>query len=224
MKKIACLSALALMVFITLIPPNSAFANSHTNYSTLSSKALAYSDIDVAPEEWKKSILAARNLVIYSHSWTVNGQVSYELPDGTVKQLPEFSDLFPDWDVPKSNTIKNEISQKIVDDPIFTIMAANYAGFVYLRNPPTGAETPVFYGFRSSANRVSMTADSLAGSSYNAGYSDLTDGYDVGWANYLPAGSKFYLTNPISNHDYGARASTFSTEGYALMGVVDDPR
>ncbi len=60
----------------------------------------AYMDLDAAPEELHQKILDARNVIIYSKSWTVDGQCAITCPDGSVQPLPEFSDLFPGWDVP----------------------------------------------------------------------------------------------------------------------------
>ncbi|MEK3901725.1 hypothetical protein [Paenibacillus sp. FSL R7-0179] len=223
MKRIAFTAITAFLLFATLITPSSANAANQPNYATLSAENLAYSDLKTAPEEWQNAILAARNSIIYSESWTVDGQVAIELSDGSIEKLPEFSDLFPGWDVPKNTNAVSKEASTILSDPIFTIMSANYAGYVYLQAAPTSSETPIFYAFNTNANRVSMVADSLPGSSYNAGYSDLTSAYDVGWATNLSVGRKMYLTNPNSSHSYGARASTNSTPGYALMGVVDDP-
>jgi hypothetical protein len=224
MKKTIFTATTALLMLAILIMPSFASAAGQPNYVKLSIEKLAYSDLDSAPEEWKSAILTARESIIYSKSWTIEGQVSYELPDGTIKQLPEFSDLFPGWDVPKLNKAVSDKSSTALNDPIFTIMTANYAGYVYLKAPPTNQESPVFYVFTTNVNRVTTIADSLAGTSFNAGYTDLTDGYDVGWAVNLPVGSKMWLLDPYSSHTYGARASTNSTEGYALMGVYDDPK
>jgi beta-lactamase regulating signal transducer with metallopeptidase domain len=71
------------------------------DYATLSPKELAYCDLKAAPKEWKQAILDARNTIIFNHSWTVNGQGASGSADGTITPLPEFSDLFPGWDVPK---------------------------------------------------------------------------------------------------------------------------
>lgn len=53
------------------------------------------------------------------------------------------------------------------------------------------------------------------------GFTNLNTGSDVGYANNLPQGGKLYLTKLNSNTAYGARASTYSTTGYAQMSVVD---
>ncbi|MEJ8306445.1 hypothetical protein [Saccharibacillus sacchari] len=223
MKKFLGKFGMVLVLLTTFTVPSFAKAADQSIYSAMSLDQLAYSDVEHAPKEWKEKILAAREKLIYSESWTVDGQVSYELPDGTLKSLPEFSELFPGWDVPKVNTFKASDHPVALDDPIFTIMAASYVGYVYLFNPPVGQETPNFYAFTANTNRVTMEASTLPGSSYNAGYANLTNGTSVGWANNLALGSKFHLTNPVSGHSYAARASTYSTEGYALMSVYNNP-
>lgn len=63
----------------------------------------AYLDLDTAGDTVKPLILAARNKIIYQHSWVADEAYGEILdPDGNVKEvLPHFSDLFPlDWDVP----------------------------------------------------------------------------------------------------------------------------
>ncbi|OMC73042.1 hypothetical protein BK121_09030 [Paenibacillus odorifer] len=218
-KSLFVFSALALLLLLT---PSFALASNQQNYfASLSEEKLAYQDVDAAPTEWKDDILNARNSIIYSTSWTVDGQVGYELPDGMLVALPEFSDLFPGWDVPK---LKEDVRKEQLTKPQtydFHTLAANYVGFVYLFEPSNSGASLPFYTFYSSANRVTMIGDSLPGTSYNAGFTNLNTGSDVGYANNLPQGGKLYLTKLNSNTAYGARASTYSTTGYAQMSVVD---
>lgn len=71
------------------------------DYASMDSFELAYADIYAAPEEWKEKILEARSEVIFSTSWAVNGAGCIVHTDGTIEELPEFSELFPGWDVPR---------------------------------------------------------------------------------------------------------------------------
>ncbi|MGO4789056.1 hypothetical protein AB4124_16675 [Paenibacillus sp. 2KB_20] len=221
MKKNA-LSFFSVLTLILLLTPSLALANDRQDhYASMSQKELAYQDLDLSPEEWKDEILDARNSIIYSTSWTVDGQVAYELPDGTIEELPEFSDLFPDWEVPKlkEDVRKEQLAKLTAYD--FQILAANYVGFVYLFEPSNSSATLPFYTFYTSANRVTMIADSLPGTSYNGGFTNIDTGADLGYVNNVKQGGKIYLTNPVRNTAYGARASTYSTTGYAQMSVVD---
>lgn len=73
------------------------------NYAVMSLEELAYCDLETAPAAWQDDIVAAREDIIYSKSWTVDGQCALITPDGTVEELPEFYDLFPaDWAIPSS--------------------------------------------------------------------------------------------------------------------------
>ncbi|MGG4107688.1 hypothetical protein AAXB25_27745 [Paenibacillus lautus] len=221
MKKNALLF-FSVLTLILLLTPSLALANDRQDhYASMSQKELAYQDLDLSPEEWKDEILDARNSIIYSTSWTVDGQVAYELPDGTIEELPEFSDLFPNWDVPKlkEDVRKEQLAKLTAYD--FQILAANYVGFVYLFEPSNSSATLPFYTFYTSANRVTMIADSLPGTSYNGGFTNIDTGADLGYVNNVKQGGKIYLTNPVRNTAYGARASTYSTTGYAQMSVVD---
>lgn len=105
MKQITLSVFWFLFLIALLSSPSLTFADDQQDYlASLTSEELAYYDLNLAPtEEWKEAILEARNSIIYSTSWTVDGQVSYGLPDGTIEKLPEFSELFPDWEVPRLN-------------------------------------------------------------------------------------------------------------------------
>ena len=62
---------------------------------------LAEMPLDTATPEMKEKILAARNEIIFGQSWAADGVELYvERRDGTVEKVPEFSELFPGWEVP----------------------------------------------------------------------------------------------------------------------------
>ena len=63
----------------------------------------AYLDPDNASPELRKKILNAREVIIYSSDgWCADGfSATVTHADGTVEEVPNFSDLFPsDWDLP----------------------------------------------------------------------------------------------------------------------------
>ena len=56
--------------------------------------------LEGASPELAEKILDSRWELVYGHqAWTVNGAVSIRHEDGTIEQLPEFSELFPGWDL-----------------------------------------------------------------------------------------------------------------------------
>ena len=67
----------------------------------------AHLNLETAPEMEKSVILEARNRIIFRYSWVadeVNGRV-LDKNGGVIKELPHFSDLFPeDWDEPIVNS------------------------------------------------------------------------------------------------------------------------
>ena len=66
----------------------------------------AYMDLYSAPESLQHDILAARDLIIHSQSWTTDPNDYTVYPDGSIEHDPLFSDLFPGWDLP---TLENSI-------------------------------------------------------------------------------------------------------------------
>ena len=208
MKKcIALITSVAILLLATI--PSFAAAPDTSMYEFMSIEALAYCDLDEAPIEYQDDILAARDAIIHSTNWTVNGQTQIVLEDGTIQELPEFSELFPDWDIPKAKNI-----------PDIVTYSANFNGVIYLFNPTT-TQTPPFYVFYPGSYLVEMGATSIPGSSWNAAFTNYTSGYEVGNATNLPVGAAYQLNVASTSFVYGARASTFSTEGYAALYVSD---
>ncbi len=67
-------------------------------------EALAYLDLDSAPDEMKERILEARRTVIFSTSWVADGFsgcVQNVKTGEIIRTLPTFSELFPGWDMPE---------------------------------------------------------------------------------------------------------------------------
>lgn len=84
-----------------------AFSNPQGSEDNKSLEYYAYMDIDTAPKELKEKILEARNSIIYSKSWSTDGYKCsiVDVKTGEViEELPDFSEIFPDWDVPVENT------------------------------------------------------------------------------------------------------------------------
>lgn len=213
MKKKSVFFIPVIAVFIACMTSVNATTNV-IQYASLSTEALAYCDLSTAPEVWHDDILLARNDIIYSTSWTVDGQVELILEDGTVQQLPEFSDLFPDWDIPVNNSYSNQSA---------STRTANYVGYVYLQAPSATETTPVFYTFFPLSNRITMGMDSFAGTSWNGGFEDISTGTEIGYSAGMAKTTVLNLTNPNTSNAYGARASTNSTAGYAMMYVTENP-
>lgn len=209
MKKNIWATICAFALMLTLVAPGYA-AYAESDYAAMSVAELAYCNLETAPAALHDEIVAAREDIIYSQSWTVDGQCVLIAPDGTVEKLPEFYDLFPaDWEVPASSPDAEEIVPYAND--IF------FSGRVYLRQETDSMATP-FYTFTGRGGSVWMSLSDLPGSSCNMGFTNITANRDAGYVVDKPDGYRFGVY-ASSNVRYGARASTDSTTGYATARV-----
>lgn len=97
-RTLSMVCMIVILIVISAMPIEAAEA---IKYQTLGINELAYCNLDEAPEEWQDDILQAREEIIYSQSWTVDVACVIQNEDGTIEELPEFSELFPEWDVPQ---------------------------------------------------------------------------------------------------------------------------
>ncbi|RKJ40622.1 hypothetical protein D7X94_07825 [Acutalibacter sp. 1XD8-33] len=92
---------------------------------------LAHRDLEAAAEEEKEAILAARNEIIYSYSWSIDEVTSYVLDPEKQEFgfVPSFSELFPeDWDVPCQPI--SEKDRKALEEQMAASMVAMSEEFV----------------------------------------------------------------------------------------------
>lgn len=210
MKKAIMALITMVAIIITSVFPVFAATDRTIQYKLMTTEELAYCEIEAAPVEVRADILAARDAIIHSTSWTVDGQVAVQNEDGTIQELPEFSELFPGWDVPTIQGTENNIMLCTVD----------YFGFVYLRHP-TSTKTLPFYAAFPSASGITLEIQprTLPGSSWNGAFTNVTTGQEIGYVNSMPITKTLLAQRVSTRYCYGARASTFSTEGDALMYV-----
>lgn len=211
-KKVSVL--LAVVIFAICVLPIGSSAAHDVYYDLMSTEELAFCDLEDVPVRWQDEVLAARNEIIYSTSWTVD-KAGYILHDnGTVEQLPEFADLFPNWELP--------LSTSSAVNSIATARSADYRGSVYLQNPGEDDSLP-FYLFSSSASLVVMGMEEcdFHGATWNGAFDNYSLGRVVTNAVNIATYDRLVMRNPYSGYSYGARASTYSTPGYALMYVED---
>ena len=109
---IVCAGCMALSV----MPFASATNVSISTASSMSSvEAFAHMDLESAPVAMQDDILQAREQIIFGEqAWTVDGAVSLIYADGTVKPLPEFSDLYPGWDIPTVNVSESSYTESLM--------------------------------------------------------------------------------------------------------------
>lgn len=221
MKKI--LSALlAMSMAFALLAASANAAAPADDAAAMPVSELAYMDTATASPVQKEVILAARRQIVYGdQAWTVDGTVSVIHKDGTEEKLPEFSSLWPDWDL-------DEIAGLVPD------LFANFAGVgktvvlfddtIQLSPQSGGTNAPTFYRFNANGEDVYAWMSSIDKDyKCNIGFNNEDTGKDLGWYPGLGIGGKAVL-NTDSGVRYGVRASvTGDTKANARMVVSEDP-
>lgn len=125
MKKFLSMTMTLIMLMALAVPAFAVNKESDSNSEAEvqeeileSASEFAYLDADKATPELKKKILEARKEIIYNTDWVADGYVGCirNIKTGKlIKELPEFSEVFPGWDVPiEENNAKIEISEPVL--------------------------------------------------------------------------------------------------------------
>lgn len=171
---------------------------------------LAYMDLDSAPYALQQDILKARQQIIYGEQpWTVDGAVFIIHGDGTVETLPEFSELYPGWDVPSCEIIKIDfVPVGLADGDI------EFGGPVKLElYPDNGVNTKDFFTFTGNGRPVGVYAQTTPcdDARYNIGFTNTSTGRDMGWVPNLSGKAVAAIDTKVSQH-YGIRGSVYKPE------------
>lgn len=197
-------------------------------------KKYAYMDLDSATSDMKERILAARETIIYSRSWAADGcSVSIQRADGTEEFLPQFSELFPGWDIPTVDSLPAEDIDEppsewtdlpAIEPPYATPMATAYQYCSPYLKHPSDSNTAPFFAFNHNGMYVRTTVYQLNASEHcNIGYSNYTTGQSLCYGTYLyPNESLQLYTLGWSPFVVGIRASTYSSPGYSTMLITAD--
>lgn len=182
----------------------------------------AYLDIDTEMASIEEKILNSRKEIIYNNNWVADGYTAYigDMQTGKEEALPNFSDLFPGWDLPIEDTV--EVSYNNTDSEIMPFASTYiFNNLVYLYNPGVVISRPFFTTtIGRNVQELRSFATSLSGTSCNIGFTNMNTNQSITYASNLSAwqyvrilGSRNSLV-PI-----GVRASTNSTQGNARMVV-----
>lgn len=215
-KKLASALMALVMVFSLLAVSASAAA------PEMIVERLAYMDLDSAPAAMREDILKARAQIIYGEQpWTVDGAVFIIHGDGTVETLPEFSDLYPGWDVPSCDTIKIDFMPMGLADADI-----EFGDNVYLElYPDSGVNTKDFFSFAGNGRPVGVYAQTwpMVGACYNIGFTNQSIGKDLGWVPNL-SGKAAAAVQAKAGQLYGVRGSVYRQEyvGQYWVKVTQD--
>lgn len=190
---------------------------------------IARMPLDSVGAEMQEKILEARNEIIFSESWAADGVEMYvNRQDGTIEKVPEFSELFPGWDIPVMDNNSNmEHDHKMAtDEDSMEIMplSEDVASFrVYLRNPAPVTTSP-FTHCLHEGTYVEARVDTLYASEHcNMGFNNYSTGVLLGYGLELYPGESIILyTFGWDSFECGVLASTSSTPGYSILTVTHD--
>lgn len=184
---------------------------------------VAYIDLDTAPNEvWTNRILNARRTIIESEDWVADGFDAVVVhADGTETELPHFSELFPDWDLPVDEAIAKTAEDSGYADSGAQVLSQAKEVSCYLNYPDPDHFTWPFYQLVHNGSSLNTTVEQLpAGGTCNLGYTDMDTGVSFLQRSRLVTGDVMKLkTNTGIDYNFGVRASTFDVPGSAWFLV-----
>ena len=243
MKKV--LSAILVMSVATSMLAFSASAVS-PDLSAMPASQLAYMDVYSASPETQQAILNARAEIIYGdQAWTVNGAVSvFDAETGETETLPEFSDVFPGWNLFEIEAAASGDPDIIASAIRLTMSGRALPGYVPSSTSDTARESDMidfteegpfplandayastpFTDVTGRGNVIGVGAitDPLEGSRYNLGV--FCGQSHIGWKPNLKVGQGIKFT-ASSGRTYSIRGSAYREEfvGQYTVRVSEDP-
>ena len=200
MKKFLSMTMTLIMLMALAVPAFAVDKESDSNSEAEvqeeileSASEFAYLDADKATPELKEKILEARKEIIYNTEWGADGYVGCirNIKTGKlIKELPEFSEVFPGWDVPiEKNNAKIEISEPVLPavpadntmEEIEPLSIGLLSERVYLKSASSTTKATPFAAFTldpyKMGTQIRAYATSLSASeTCNIGFSDYSSG------------------------------------------------
>ena len=203
-------------------------------FPDLTLEEVAFLEVDGLHSAAREVVLLARYSFVFGNdvAWTVDGQMEIVNADGTVQELPEFSALFPNWDLAQiveahSNSDVLSIGNQAVSDT-FAVSPFNVI-FNQLISVPlqSNVQAPIFQRFHNNTGfianlSVRIESINLGGPFVNIGANNvgLPGEPSVGWVGGLMAGQAVRITNIPNNALIGLRASMTQRAGTARISVT----
>lgn len=177
----------------------------------------AYMDLEAASPEMKEKILEARKEIIYSQSWVADGYTMTveDGETGEIRNIPTFSELFPDWEIPivefssEDSAVSSVISPMNETDWIEIATRNN----VTISSASSSTTASPFLTTRvdpyDDGTSVRTRPTSLEGiSTCNIGYTDMSSGRDMGYYEGARVNDNVQI-NGLYNTLLGIRTSTY---------------
>lgn len=182
-------------------------------------RGIAYMDLESAPVEMRDDILEARAQIIFGdQAWTVDGVVSIINGDGSIQELPEFSELFPGWEIPDANVTDINMLPVTYSDTI------DFEEQVHFTLATEWVFSPDFTQFTGTGGYVYVFAiSSPRDAYYNIGFSNSV-GNNVGWCPNLneTRGARLDSDAGRTYHVRGSAATEDSEGNYRIKITTDE--
>ena len=179
-------------------------------------KEIAYMDVETASAEMQERILAARETIIDSKSWVADGfEVTVTRADGPVTKIPQFSKLFPGWDIPAGESTATARSRTA--DEYFAPYRGDVYATLYSASSSVNADpTAIFYDV---AEELDVWVSELyVSTSCNLGFTNMITHQSVAHLVDMRQHDKLGVLAVSGNIvPLGMRASTYSTPGAAKL-------
>ncbi len=218
MKKVL-ISCLVVTMILSSISAFAADVLSEENMSV--TESYAYMNLENAPVELQDKIIEARNEIIFSQSWGLEGGYIIRA-DGTVENVPKFYDIFPEeWELPR-NTVLEDFT--ITGAEIEPLAVTGWNINVYFDNLPPSGISPTTGNFYHDGSYIQVKVNSLTASQHcNVGVTNNNTGASIGFAEILYPGDRYYCpTLTLPSFYAGIRHSTYSNPGYGVLNVTHD--
>lgn len=200
----------------------------------------AYMDMEQASPEMQQSILEARKEIVNNTDWVADGYTGYiqNVETGEIiKELPQFSELFPGWDIPVEDItpVDESKTQIIIEENSLNIMPLDIgvspdewirlaSARHYLQSADATENAEPFAVFTvdpfEMGTQIRAYATSLSSSeTCNIGISDYDTGESLGLGTRLIENYAVVVYVGVSEPTVAIRASTYSTPGWATMAI-----
>ncbi|MCI8303231.1 MAG: helix-turn-helix transcriptional regulator [Lawsonibacter sp.] len=181
-------------------------------FSQMPREQLANLRPELAYPALKEEILAARRDIVFGRqAWTVGGALStFDQDSGAVEPLPEFSDLFPGWEVPEIKTVPTDAGPP--EQARTQVIERNINSALSLTlDLSAGKQLSVFQGNDRDVRLFAQT-DPRDDARYNLGVFDSVTGAGLGWAPNLSRRSRGAVLHSQAAVVYNVRCSVFNPE------------
>lgn len=208
-------------------------------------------DPNTAPKEKQGKIRDAREEIIFNNSWVADGltgSIIDEITGQEIESIPQFSDLFPGWDMPNMDIGKTEDSimydELYSELPSYDINPLDFAlerasGVTdyrvwavlnhYIQSASSASNAPPFTkayvdGYNVGTALKISVRQLTSSASCNIGFSNYDTGRSLGFVEHLKINEAAQIRGLSRPQMVGCRASTYSAPGWSVLALSEGDR